>query len=129
MEAANNIVGWIEVPVVNMERAIRFYEDVFAFKMERHILGPLDMAWFPYNQKGMGAAASLVCHTEYYKPSQDGVLIYYSSQTGDLADELSRVEKAGGKVLMPKTQISPDIGFMALFVDSEGNRVALHSVK
>jgi predicted enzyme related to lactoylglutathione lyase len=129
MEVQNNIVSWFEVPVADMERAIRFYEEVFEFKMERHILGPLDMAWFPYNQQGMGAAGSLVCHKDAYKPSQEGVLIYYSSQTGDLSDELSRIEKAGGKVLMQKTMISPEHGFMALFIDSEGNRVALYSLK
>ena len=129
MEAQNNILGWFEVPVSDMERAIRFYEEVSAIKMERHLLGPLDMAWFPYNQKGMGAAGSLVHSPANYKPSMDGVLIYFSSQSGDLADELSRIDKAGGKVLMPKTMISPDVGFMSLFLDSEGNRVAIHSMK
>jgi uncharacterized protein len=129
MEAQNNIIGWFEVPVSDMERAIRFYEEVFAIKMERHQMGPLDMAWFPYNQKGMGAAGSLIYSPEHYTPSQDGVLIYFSSQTGDLADELSRIDKAGGKTLMPKTMISPDVGFMSLFLDSEGNRVAIHSMK
>jgi uncharacterized protein len=129
MEAQNNIIGWFELPVSDMERAIRFYETVFDITMERHLLGPLDMAWFPYNQKGMGAAGSLVCQPQHYTPSKEGVLIYFSSQTGDLADELARIDKAGGKVLMPKTMISPDVGFMSLFIDSEGNRVAIHSMK
>jgi uncharacterized protein len=129
MEAQNNIIGWVEVPVSDMERAIKFYEEVFAIKMERHLLGPLDMAWFPYNPEGMGSAGSLVFQPQHYTPSKEGVLIYFSSQTGDLTDELSRIDKAGGKLLMPKTMISPDVGFMSLFLDSEGNRVAIHSMK
>jgi predicted enzyme related to lactoylglutathione lyase len=124
-----NMVGWFEVPVTDMERAVRFYEAVFGITLSRHPMGPLDMAWFPWDEKAPGAAGSLVKHPEHYKPSTDGVLIYFSSITGDLADELARVEPAGGKMLMPKTQITPDIGYMALFVDTEGNRVALHSRK
>jgi predicted enzyme related to lactoylglutathione lyase len=124
-----NMVGWFEVPVADMERAIKFYETVLGITLSRHLMGPLDMAWFPWDEKAPGARGSLVRHAEHYKPSTDGILIYFSSITGDLADELARVEPAGGKVLMPKTQIAPDIGFMALFVDTEGNRIALHSRK
>jgi predicted enzyme related to lactoylglutathione lyase len=124
-----NMVGWFEVPVTDMERAVKFYEAVFAITLSRHTMGRLDMAWFPWDDKAPGARGSLVSHPEYYKPSTDGILIYFSSITGDLADELARVEPAGGKVLMPKRQIAPDIGHMALFVDTEGNRVALHSRK
>jgi len=62
----------------------------------------------------------------FYKPSTEGTLVYFTAHSGDLSIELSRVEDAGGKVLQPKTQISPEPGFMALFIDSEGNRIALH---
>ena len=62
-----------------------------------------------------------------YKPSTDGVLVYFTAHSGDLANELSRVENAGGKVLQGKKQISEEYGYMALITDSEGNRVALHS--
>ena len=123
----SNMVGWFEVPVLDMERAIAFYEAVFAVTLSRNRLGPLDMAWFPWVDHLPGASGSLVHHASAYKPSQDGTLIYFSSQTGDLADELARVEPAGGKVLLPKRQISPEVGFMALVLDTEGNRIALHS--
>jgi len=125
----NNVVGWFEIPVENMKRAITFYEKVLDLKMTRNEMGPLDMAWFPWIEDGLGTPGSLVFHEEFYKPSTDGVLIYLTAHSGDLENELSRVEKAGGKVLQPKTKISDEYGFMALIIDSEGNRIALHSRK
>jgi hypothetical protein len=125
----NNSVGWFELPVTNMERAIRFYETVFDQKLERMQMGPLDMAWFPWSEGGLGAAGSLVYHEEYYKPSTDGALIYFTAHSGDLDNELSRVAVAGGQVIQPKTLITEDIGYMAMIIDTEGNRVALHSRK
>ncbi|HSM48445.1 MAG TPA: VOC family protein [Draconibacterium sp.] len=124
----NNVVGWLEIPVSDMERAIRFYENVFDFKLERHLMGPLDMAWFPWIPEGSGSGGSLVHYPAAYKPSTDGVLIYFTAHSGDLANELSRVEAAGGQILQGKTEISKNHGFMALLIDSEGNRVALHSL-
>lgn len=123
----NNVVGWLEIPVTDMERAIKFYEKVFDFKLDRHKMGPLDMAWFPWITDGLGSGGSLVHYPAAYKPSTDGVLVYFTAHSGDLANELSRVEEAGGQVLQKKTQISEEHGFMALIIDSEGNRVALHS--
>ncbi len=125
----NNVVGWFEIPVENMERAITFYEKVLDLKMTRNQMGPLDMAWFPWIEDGLGTPGSLVFHEEFYKTSTDGVLIYLTAHSGDLENELSRVEGAGGKVLQPKTKISDEYGFMALIIDSEGNRIALHSRK
>jgi hypothetical protein len=119
------VVGWFEIPVSNMDRAITFYESVFDTELTRNKMGVLDMAWFPFSEKGVGASGSLVHHAEFYQPSDSGPLLYFSSE--DVDSELNRVEKAGGTILNPKTEISPDIGFMALFLDSEGNRIALHS--
>lgn len=124
----NNIVGWFEIPVENMERAMKFYETVLDIKLERHQFGQEDMAWFPFIETGLGASGSLVKHTEY-KPSDKGVLIYITPPSGDLSNELSRVEKAGGKVLLEKKLITEDIGYMGLFLDTEGNRIGIHSRK
>ena len=123
-----NVVGWFEIPVTNMERAIKFYETVFDLKLERNQMGDLDMAWFPFADVP-GSPGSLVYHKDFYKPSTDGTLIYFTCHSGDLKNELSKVESAGGKVLMPKKLITEDVGYMALCVDTEGNRIALHSRK
>lgn len=123
----NNVVGWFEIPTTDMDRAVKFYETVFDFKLQREKMGDLDMAWFPFNMEAQGSPGSLVCMPDVYKPSADGTLVYFTAHSGNLDKELSRVEKAGGKVLMEKKEISPEHGFMALFLDSEGNRVAMHS--
>ena len=123
----NNVVGWFEIPVTNMERAMAFYEKVFDFNMDRNTMGPLDMAWFPWVTDGLGSGGSLVHFPAAYKPTSDGTLVYFTAHSGDLANELSRVEAAGGKVLQGKKQISPEYGYMALILDTEGNRIALHS--
>lgn len=125
--ANDNVVGWFEIPVTDMDRAVRFYEAVLAIKLERHLLGPLEMAWFPTVAGGTGSAGTLVRHEAYYKPSADGVLLYFTAKSGDVANELARVEAAGGKILAPKKLISPEYGHMALILDTEGNRIALHS--
>lgn len=128
MELKRNVVGWFELPVIDMERAIRFYETVFDMKLDRQKMGDFEMAMFPYADLP-GSPGALVQHADWYKPSADGVLIYFTSQTGDLETELSRVEDAGGQVLIPKRLIAEDIGYMGVFADTEGNRVALHSRK
>lgn len=122
----NNVVGWFEIPVTNMDRAIKFYETVFNYNLHHEPMGPLDMAWFPFSD-GSGAAGSLVCHEDFYQPHSNGTLVYFSSE--DVNNELSKIEAAGGTILQPKTLIKEDIGYMALFMDSEGNRIALHSRK
>ncbi len=127
MQQKNNVVGWFEIPVQDMERAMKFYQTVLGITLERHNFGPLDMAWFPAIRNGAGAAGSLVHHATAYKPSSDGTLVYFSALSGDLSKELSRVEGAGGKILRGKTLIKEDIGYMALLLDTEGNRIALHS--
>ena len=128
MEINRNAVGWFEIAVSDMERAIKFYETVFEYKLERHQMGSLDMAWFPFADVP-GAPGSLVYHKDFYKPSADGTLIYFTCHSGDLANELAKVETAGGKIMVPKTHIAEDIGYMAVCEDTEGNRIALHSRK
>lgn len=130
MSLQQNMVGWFEIPVLNMERAIRFYEAVFQVKLVRKPMGPLDMAWFPSEETYIGAAGSLVRHPEHYSPSsKDGVLIYFNCPSDDLSAVLKTIEKAGGKIIQPKTLVAENMGYMALFFDSEGNRLALHSKK
>ncbi|MCK5401494.1 MAG: VOC family protein [Flavobacteriaceae bacterium] len=121
----HNMVGWFEIPVTNIERAKTFYDTVFGIRIQIQDFGGTLMGWFPFAEEKLGASGSLI-QNDAYRPSETkGVLIYFSSE--DVNNEISRVEDAGGKIVQPKTQISPDIGFMALFIDCEGNRIALHS--
>lgn len=124
----HNVVGWFELPARDLDRAMKFYQTVFGLELERHQMGEMDMAWFPWVENTMGAGGALVRH-DSYKPSADGILVYFTAPSGDLSQELSRVEDAGGKVLLSRRLISEDIGYMAIVLDTEGNRVALHSRK
>ncbi|MEC3908398.1 VOC family protein [Tamlana sp. 2201CG12-4] len=119
-----NMVGWFEIPVSDMDRAKTFYETVFKVDIAIHNLGGLLMGWFPFTEGKEGAAGTLI-KQESYIPSKEGVLIYFISD--NVQNELDRVEDAGGQIYQPKTQISPEYGYMGVFIDSEGNRIALHS--
>ena len=122
-----NMVGWFEIPVSDMDRARKFYEEVFGIAIHIERFGDTKMGWFPFaeNSEAGGAAGSLVYNPKHYHPSADGTLIYFSS--AEIDRELQRVESSGGRILQKKTLIRQDIGYMALFLDSEGNRIALHS--
>jgi len=122
----SNMVGWFEIPVSDMDRAKQFYETVFQVDIAIHDFGGMLMGWFPFDESKPGAAGTLI-KQDTYIPSQEGTLVYFVSD--DVQNELDRIEAAGGKIYQPKTQISPEYGFMGVFIDSEGNRVALHSKK
>ncbi|MEY8870314.1 VOC family protein [Gaetbulibacter jejuensis] len=122
----HNMVGWFEIPVNDMDRAKAFYEAVFKVDIQIVDFGGMLMGWFPYEEGKEGAAGTLI-KQDTYIPSQEGTLVYFICE--DVQNELDRIEAAGGKLYQPKTQISPEHGFMAAFIDTEGNRVALHSRK
>lgn len=121
-----NPIAWVEVPVADMERAIQCYNTLFDWKLEMINLGGLVMAWFPGEAKLNGATGSLVQQLSYV-PSQEGPLLYFSSP--DVQVQVDRLSQAGCTLLRPKTQISKEHGFMALAIDTEGNRIAFHSAK
>lgn len=121
-----NAINWFEIPVKEMERAKSFYESIFDFEMFDLDIGDgLQMALFPAMSGTVGGA--LILKEEFYKPSDVfGPLIYLNANP-DLQTVLNRVENAGGKISIPKRLITEDNGYMAVIIDSEGNRVALHS--
>ncbi|MBT8257276.1 MAG: VOC family protein [Bacteroidia bacterium] len=121
----HNMIGWFEIPVTDMDRAKAFYEAVFQIDIHVQDFNGVLMGWFPWAEGKSGSSGSLIKQESYKPHSEYGVLIYFSS--ADVKNEVNRVEAAGGKVLKTKTQISPDVGYMGLFLDTEGNRVALHS--
>ena len=118
-----NAANWFEIPATDIARARVFYETIFAIEMNFRDLGELKMCLFPE-----GPMYGALCqHPEFYKPAgQSGVLLYLNGNP-DLAVVESRIASAGGQVLVSKKMISPEHGFMAIFLDTEGNRVALHS--
>ncbi|WP_445385281.1 VOC family protein [Robiginitalea sp. IMCC44478] len=123
-----NMVAWFEIPVTDMERAKKFYEAVFKVNIAVHQMNELQMGWFPSAEGKSGASGTLIRHPDWYFPSETmGPLLYFSSE--DVSNELGRVEQAGGKIVVDKRQISPEHGFMGVFIDSEGNRIALNSAK
>ncbi|MEO5645505.1 MAG: VOC family protein [Bacteroidia bacterium] len=126
MTTQENALNWFEIPVSDIKRAAKFYETIFEIKMEQQEQMGMKMAFFPVDMKSK-VGGSLV-EGPMHKPSADGAKIYLNGNP-DLSNALGRIEGAGGKIAMPKTKISDEIGFMAFFVDSEGNTVALHSNK
>jgi predicted enzyme related to lactoylglutathione lyase len=123
MSSKYNPVNWFEIPVKDMNRAKSFYEHVFGLELSLNQMGHIQMGWFPMVQDGAGATGTLV-KGEGYTPSHSGTLIYFSVTDIDAA--LKKINDQGGKTLSPRTSIG-EYGFYALFEDSEGNRVALHS--
>jgi hypothetical protein len=121
-----NAVSWIEIPATNLQRAQKFYETIFDITLVPMDFSHLKMCMFPLEDP-MGVGGSL-CLSDFHKPSSsDGTLIYLNANP-DVQLVLDKIEKAGGKIVVPKTEISPEYGHMAVFIDTEGNRVALHSV-
>ncbi|QBA64424.1 VOC family protein [Muriicola soli] len=122
----SNMVGWFEIPVTDMERAKTFYEAVFDVQIHLRDLHELKMGLFPFAEGKSGASGALVKHSDFYHPSSSkGPLLYFSCR--DVQEQLDKIEKAGGQILQAKKMISEDTGYMALFTDTEGNRMALHS--
>jgi predicted enzyme related to lactoylglutathione lyase len=121
-----NVINWFEIPVNDIDRAMKFYTHVLGGEFQSMEMYGVKMAFFPMeSQDGVGGS---LCQGEGYKPTMDGAKIYLNGGQ-DLSAPLAKVEKAGGKVTMPKTKINDDIGYMAFFIDSEGNNMAFHSPK
>jgi predicted enzyme related to lactoylglutathione lyase len=125
METNVNSLNWFEIPAEDINRAKTFYETVFEIKMETSNMMGMDMAFFPY-QPGSGKASGCLCKSDMHVPSQEGSIIYLNANP-DLQKVLDKIESAGCRIAMPKTKINEDIGHMAFFIDTEGNKVALHS--
>ena len=124
----SNAISWFEIPTQDIDRAAKFYEAIFNVSLIPLDLQQLKMRMFPIEDPGKGVGGALCYNKEFYKPSAtDGPLIYLNGNP-DVQNILDKIEAAGGKIIVPKTQISPEYGYMAVFIDTEGNRVALHSI-
>ncbi|HZV13529.1 MAG TPA: VOC family protein [Candidatus Kapabacteria bacterium] len=125
MSADTNALNWFEIAVNDMERASKFYETIFDVKLIPAEMPGAKLAMFPTNGSNGTVGGSLVQSNRHH-PSSVGSIIYLNANP-DLQAVLSRIEKIGAKVVMPKTRINEDAGYMAFFTDSEGNTVGLHS--
>jgi predicted enzyme related to lactoylglutathione lyase len=123
-----NAISWFEIPTQDLERAQKFYETIFGISLVPLDLQNLRMRMFPIEDPMSGIGGALCYNKEFYKPSStDGPLVYLNGNP-DVQNILDKVEAAGGKILVPRTQISPEYGYMAVLIDTEGNRIALHSI-
>ena len=122
-----NAISWFEIPTVDIERAQKFYETIFDTTLVPLDLQNIKMRMFPIEDQMTGIGGALVYNKDFYKPSSvEGPLIYLNGNP-DVQKILDKIGAAGGKILVPKTQISPEYGHMAVFIDTEENRIALHS--
>lgn len=120
-----NAINFFEIPASNFKRATRFYENLLDTKLLPDQLQGIKMAFFPSDENTVGGA---ICHGKGYTPNNKGVLLYLNSGN-DIASTLSKVEASGGKVVVPQTLISGEIGNFALITDTEGNKVGIFSKK
>ena len=127
MTAADNALNWFEISVSDMARARKFYEAVFSIELYETEMMGMKMAFFPADGMNGKVGGGLV-EGPYHKPGADGAKIYLNANP-DLNNVLGKIDAAGGTVTMPKTLINEETGYMAFFIDSEGNSVGLHSNK
>ncbi|WP_028456376.1 VOC family protein [Chitinilyticum litopenaei] len=112
-------INWFEIPVHDLDRAAAFYETLFATPLQRSECG---MALFPYQEGGVGGGLT---RSDDFAPARGGVLPYLNAKDG-LDTMLGRLQALGAEIALPKTEVSPEVGHIAIFIDSEGNRIGLH---
>jgi uncharacterized protein len=127
MEMMKNAINWVEIPVVDFDRAKQFYEKIYDYSMPVQDMGPVKMGFLLSEQDEYSVGGAICAGEGNHPAGATGVRVYLNGGK-DLQVVLSRVEAAGGQVTMPKTQISPEYGHMAFFNDTEGNNIGLHSM-
>ena len=120
-----NPVGWFEIYVQDMSRASAFYQSVLNTEFEQLDMPDIEMMMFPMSTERTGAPGALV-KMDGFASGGNSVLVYFSCD--NCAEEESRVEKAGGRIMRPKMSIG-EYGFISLAFDTEGNMLGLHSQK
>jgi uncharacterized protein len=118
-------ISWFEIPVTNFARAQKFYEAVLGHAIQVMEMPPLTMGFLTSDQNAIGGA---IVFGDGNTPSQQGTIIYMPGGD-DLAPTLARAVAAGAKVAVPKTEIGNEFGFFAHFIDTEGNKIGLHSMR
>lgn len=119
-----NLINWFEIPAIDFERAVSFYKTILKVDIKETELFGTKMGFFPTDGTNVSGA---IVQGEDYTPSTNGILAYLNGGN-DLQTVLNKVETNHGKILVPKTQISPEMGYFGLFIDTEGNKMAVHSI-
>jgi hypothetical protein len=119
----HNKIVWVDIPVLKLDRAISFYSAVTGVQVEKNEYPGMSIGIFPHKD---GEAAACLYLSDSVKPSADGPLVYLNVH-GRIDEALEAVVPSGGRILEPKTEIGP-FGFRAIILDTEGNRIALHSM-
>jgi predicted enzyme related to lactoylglutathione lyase len=125
MSTKTNALNWFEIAVKNISRAKQFYESIFDIKMNDMEMMGMKMALFPY-ENGKGTVGGALVQSRMHTPGATGAVVYLNANP-DMQNVLTKVERAGGKISMPKTLIGEEIGYMAVISDTEGNNIGLHS--
>lgn len=121
-------ISWFEIPANNLERATAFYQTIFNCTLVPVDMPNIKMRMFPLTDIENGIGGAVVDSGGFHKPSAtDGPLIYLNANP-DVQLILNKVEAAGGTIVVPKTAISDAFGYMAIIIDTEGNRIGLHSI-
>ena len=124
----NNAISWFEIPATDLVRAQKFYEEIMGIKLIPMDMPDIKMRMFPIDDPANGVGGAVVDSAGFHRASgTEGILIYLNGNP-DVQIILNKVPGAGGKVLVEKTVISPEFGYMAVFIDTEGNRIGLHSM-
>ena len=127
ISANTNALNWFEIPVTDTARAKKFYETILDIPMQTQEMNGMEMTFFPFDPAMQsGKVSGALVKSEMHKPGSDGAVVYLNGNPS-IQTILDKVEPAGGKVVMPRTQISEEIGYMAFITDTEGNRMALHA--
>ncbi|HEX4849663.1 MAG TPA: VOC family protein [Puia sp.] len=121
-----NAIDWFQIPVLDMDRAIKFYNSIFSAHILAMDIAGAKVAPLPYDRENGGVGGALYLGAGFV-PSHHGTVVLLNAGN-DLSEVLSRVEEAGGQIVLPKTGLTNNSGFMARFIDCEGNLVGLHSL-
>ncbi len=119
----NNLISIVEIPVTDFSRAVKFYQAISGLAIEEMEMDGNQMGVLPNEE---GTVNVVLVKGKDYNPTADGAVIYLNAGN-DLQAMLNKVEQNGGQVILPKTEISPEMGYFALFIDTEGNKLGLHS--
>lgn len=119
-----NLINWFEIPATDFNRAVSFYKAILRIDIKESEIFGTKMGFLPSDGKNVSGA---IVKGDDYEPATNGLLAYLNGGH-DLQIILDRVEPSNGKIIVPKTQISPEMGYFGMFIDTEGNKMAVHSM-